>query len=154
MGKTAKEKLEEAVKKKMKEGWIRASMMIEVLAGSGDAAKSALERHMEKMDSEDNAIIYRLDYTDVAKVENPIPNVKEAYSYVAEVELVANSYEKLFMLVLRYGPSSVEILEPEKISIDIGDAQGILNAVSDLIHTFAGRTLGGIHILPAEKKDQ
>jgi hypothetical protein len=146
MAKTAKDKLDELVKKKLQEGWIKSWMMIEVLAGSGEAAKKALERHMEKMDKEDNAIIYRMDYKELVKVENPIPNVAEAYSYVVELELLASNFDKLFFLVLNYGPSSVEIFEPEKISLDMGEAQGILNAVADMLHNFAARTMGGVHI--------
>ena len=109
-------------------------------------AKKALEKHMEKMDRETNAVIYKMDYKEMKKVENPMPNIREAFSYVVDIGLVANSYEKLFMLVVTYGPSSVEILEPEKIVLKVGDAQGILNAISDIIHGFAAKTIGGVHI--------
>ncbi len=146
MAKTAKEKIEEVVKKRLKEGWIKSGMMIEVLAGSEDAAKKGLENHIKKMDREDNTIIYKMDYKEIAKVEKPVPNVKEAYSYVVDLELLTNTYEKLFYLVLNYGPSSVEILEPKKIFMDVGEAQGILNSVSEILHNFAARMVGGIHI--------
>jgi hypothetical protein len=151
---TAKGKLEDLVNKKMKEGWIKSQMMIKVLAGSEEAAKSALEKHMDRMDKESNSIIYKMDYKDVQKVENPIPNVKEAFSIVVDIEVVTISFEKLFMLVLHYGPSSVEILEPEKLIVDLGDAQGVLNAVADIVHNFAAKTIGGIHINPGKEQEK
>ena len=149
---TAKDKLDDIVKKKMKDGWIKAEMMIEVLAGSEDTAKRALENHMDKLDREGNTVVYKMDYKEIKKVENPMPQIKEAYSFVVDVGLVANSYEKLFMLVLTYGPSSIEILEPSRITINVGDAQGILNSISDLIHSFAAKSIGGIHIMPGKER--
>ncbi len=139
-------KIEEQVKKKMKEGWIRTSMMIEAMAISKDAVESALKKHIQKMEKEKDVLIYKKVFGDTKEVERPLPNISKGFSQVVEIELVAENFDKLFYLVLNYGPSSVEILEPEKIVVSFGEAQGILNTLATIIHRFAAAGGGGLII--------
>jgi len=138
--------LEEKVKKKLKEGWIKAWMMIEVLAVTEDAARSSLEKHVKRMESEDGVIIYTKKFHDIKKVENPLPRVSVGFSNVVELETVVKNFDKLVYLAMNYAPSSIEILEPGKIEIDAGEAQGIVNSIADLVHKFAAAGIGGVVI--------
>jgi len=139
-----KEKIDE--KKLLKEGWIKSRMMIEVLAGTESAAKSALEKHVEKMEKEKNIFISNKIFHDIEKVDNPLPNIPTGYSYIVEIEIIAQTFEKLVNIVMNYGPSSIEILEPSSIKMDIGEAQGILNSLAAILHRFAASGAGGIVI--------
>jgi hypothetical protein len=136
----------EKAEKKVKEGWIKSWMMIEALAVSEDAVKSALEQHVKKMAMEKNVLVSKRDFKKIEKVEKPFPNIEEAYSGVVELEVLAQDYDKLVTIVLNYAPSAIEILEPKKISMDAGEAQGILNSLSDLIHRFVGMTRGAVMV--------
>jgi len=135
----------ESADRKVKEGWIRSWMMIEAMAVNEDAVKTALEKHVKKMGEEDETMVYKTEFREIKRVENPFPNIKEAYSGVVEIELVTGTFDKLFYLSVNYGPSAVEILEPEKLTIDMGEAQGVLNSMADIIHRFAAR-MGGATI--------
>ena len=132
--------------KRLREGWIRSNMMIEVLAVNKETAKSSLKKHIEKMEKEDKAMIYNVEFREIKKVKNPVPNISEAYSNIVELDVLTANYDKLIYMVMSYAPSSVEILEPEHIKIDMGEAQGILNIVADMVHKFAAAGLGGIII--------
>lgn len=141
-----KEKADARIKK---DDWIRASMMIEVLAVQEQATKNALEKHVEALAKEKQVIMYRRDFGKIIGVMNPLPNnpnIKEAYSQVVEIECAVRRYEDLIQIVMQYGPSSMEILEPTKLKLDLGEAQGILNSVGDLIHKFAAAGVGGVII--------
>jgi len=144
------EKLKEKADIKVgKDGWIRTSMMIEVLAVTEAATKSALEKHVEALSKEKQVIMYRKDFGNIIGVMNPLPNnpnIKEAFSQIVEIECAVQRYEDLIQLVMHYGPSSMEILEPTKIKLDLGEAQGILNSVGDLIHKFVAAGVGGVII--------
>ena len=140
----AEDKLQEKVKKKMKEGWIRSTMMVEVMATTEDSAKTALEKHISAMDKEEGIIKYKEEFGDMKKVEKPFKNVDVAYSYIVEVEFVAQSFERLVWAVMTFCPSSIEILEPENLKLDMGDAQNVLNSISDIIHRFAAMGIGGV----------
>lgn len=139
-------KTKEKADKKMKEGWIRAWMMIECMAINPEAAKSALETHVRKMGKENKIIIYKQDFKKIQELEKPLrgKNIDKAYSLVVEIEMVSETFEKLIYLVMNYAPSALEILEPENLKIDAGEAQGILNSISDLMHTFAAAGVGGV----------
>jgi GTP cyclohydrolase FolE2 len=140
----AEDKLMDKVNKKVKEGWVRATMMVEAMAMSEDAAKMALEKHIKGIDREDGLIKYKTEWGEMKKVEKPFKNVEVAYSLIVEVEFVAQSFEKLVWAVMTFCPSSIEILEPRNIKLDMGDAQGILNSISDVIHRFAAMGIGGV----------
>ena len=137
-------KKEEEAKKRVKNGWIRAGMMIEAMAVSREAAESALKKHLEKMEKEKGIIAYKKDFRGIEEVNTPMPNIPKGYSQVVDVEVAVENFDKLVYIVMNYGPSSIEILEPSKITIDFGEAQGILNSLASLIHTYAAMGAGGM----------
>jgi hypothetical protein len=138
--------MKDQVEKRLKEGWIKSWMMIEALAINQDTAKSALEKHVERMKKEAKVLMYKTEFGEVKKVQKPFQNIPEAYSQVVEIELLTQDYEKLVTLAINYGPSAIEILSPENIKMDMGEAQGILNALAALIHRVAAMGSGGIMI--------
>ena len=139
-------KLQERVEKRLKDGWIKSWMMIEVLAITKEATKSSLEKHVKSMEKEDKTIVYKKDFKEIKKVEKPIKNIEVAYSYIVELELIAENLDKLVYLVMNYAPTAIEILEPNKLTIDAGEAQGILTSIADIIHKFASMGIGGVVI--------
>ena len=140
------EKLMETVEKKMKEGWIKSWMMIEVMAVTDETAKKSLENHVNELAKEKRTIVYKKSFKEIKKVESPRPNIPVAYSNVVELEMITQTYEQLVYVVMNYAPSAVEVLEPEKVSIEAGELQGILNSISDMMHKFAAAGVGGVVI--------
>ena len=136
----------EKVKKRLKEGWIRSWMMVEVLATTKSTAEKALEVHIDKIAKENKTEIVQTEFHETKEVEKPLPNVEKGYSCVVEIEMLTENYDKLVYLVMNYGPSAVEILEPKELRIGAGEAQGILNSVSEMIHKFAAAGIGGLVI--------
>jgi hypothetical protein len=137
---------EKLVEKRLKEGWIKSTMIIEVLAVTKEASESALKTHVEKMTKEENTMVLNQELHKAEPVNKPLPNIEKAYSQIVDVEVITRNFDQLVRLVVSYAPSSVEILEPEKFSLDMGEAQGILNSLAELIHKFAATGLGGIMI--------
>lgn len=142
----SEDKLKDTVEKNVKNGWIRSWMMIEVLAASEETAKNSLEKHISEMCREKKTLVYKKDYKEIKKVENVRPNIPVAYSNVVELELITETFEQLVYLVMNYAPSATEILEPEKLNLEMGELQGIVNSLADIIHKFAAIGLGGVVI--------
>lgn len=140
------EKFKDKATKRFKDGWIRNIMIIEVLASSEEAAKKSLEDHVSKMEKEKNVMIINRSYNDVKKVDNPHPTLDVGYSYIVELETIMKNLEMLIYVSMTYAPSSIEIIEPDKLNIDIGEAQAILNSVAEMIHKFAAVGIGGVII--------
>ncbi len=136
----------ENVAKKVRDGWLRAWLMIEVVAVTPKAAKEALEGHVGRLVKEKKSVVYKKRFHKAEKINVNFANVSEAYSQVAEIELAAQDFDHLFFIVLNYAPSSIEVLEPAKYVMDAGEAQGILNGLADILHRFAASKDGGIVI--------
>ena len=134
----------EEADEKVKEGWLRSLMMFEVLAVNEKVTKESLESLMNRLDEDNMIKMYKKEFGEIKKVEKPMKNIEVGYSLTCEVELISRNFDNLVQVVMQYGPASIEILDPKKIGLDAGEAQGILNSISLLIHQFAAARAGGI----------
>jgi hypothetical protein len=129
---------------KVREGWIRTWMMFEVLAVNEETTKNSLEDLINKLDKDSRVKMYNKSFGSIKKVEKPMPNIEQGYSLTCEVELISKKFDNLVQIVIEYGPSAIELLEPSKIGFDVGEGQSILNSISRVIHDFAAAGMGGI----------
>ena len=136
----------ETVSKRIKEGWIKTWTATEVIAVTEEAAESSLKKHVELIGKEPDLMIYNVDYKKTEKTPHPFEKGKEAYTKVVEIELIARRFENLVYFVLNYAPSSIEIMEPNKIEIPMGEAQNVLNSMAELVHSLVARTRGAVTI--------
>jgi len=148
----SREGLDEKIKQKEKEKWIRCWFAIEVMAVRKDVVEQALGRHVEKMEKIPSVFIYKKDFKEIKKVDNPPKGVEEAYSQVVDLELFVKDLFSLINVVIVYGPSAIEILGPDKLDVSIEELQNLTNLIAGLIHQFAAAGLGGMVISPAGKK--
>ncbi len=139
------------VDEKIESGYIRVWMAFELLAGSNEKAKEHMENYLNKIDEDKRVHIYKKQISEVRKIENPIKDVKVGYSITSDIEFAIKSFDDIVQFIIQYGPSAVEILEPSRMELKIGEAQGVLNTISQLMHKFAASGIGGI--LVAGKKE-
>lgn len=129
---------------KVKEGWIRSWMMFEVLAINEEASKRSLESLLNRLEEDARVKMYKKEFGETKKIEKPIKNIDVGYSLTCEVELISKKLDNLVQIVMDFGPSAIEILEPKKLGVDAGEAQIILNSVSNIMHQFAAAGAGGM----------
>ncbi len=116
--------IREAVGRKMEpvEG-IRVHAIVEVQAIEEELAKKALKQIRERLQKEKgikviSAEISSIEQTDVGN-----------YSGFIDLELSFEGIAPLIHFIFFYGPSVVDVLGPEKITVDISDLQaGIIEA--------------------------
>jgi hypothetical protein len=139
---------EEEMMKKISNGWIKASAFIEVMAVNEKTTESALKNHVEKIKAEDGIEVYKEDFDEPEKVENPPKKVDKAYSQIVEIEFLISSVKNLITFTFMYGPSSVEVIEPEEVELKMGELQDIANTIAALVHQYASQGAGGILTSP------
>ncbi|OYT42918.1 MAG: hypothetical protein B6U88_02465 [Candidatus Aenigmarchaeota archaeon ex4484_56] len=137
-------KLEELKSKK----WIDTTMIFEVLGTNREIVEKSLKEHIKNLEKIKTCFVYKKEYSDITKVEKPLRNIDEGYSQIVEVNCMIKDLKTLTIISISYGPSSIEILEPDKIELSAGEAQDILNMVSGVVHKFAEVGLGGIVATP------
>ena len=135
---------------KVREGWLRVSMIFEVLAINEETTKESLEELINKIEKDSRIKLYKKEFGEIRKVEKPLPNIEFGYSLTCEVELISKKLDDLAQVVSEYGPSAIELLEPLKLNINAGEAQAILNLISSIMHEFAAAGAGGIVFLRKE----
>ncbi|MBU3904671.1 MAG: hypothetical protein KJ906_00785 [Nanoarchaeota archaeon] len=137
---------------KVEHGWIRVWMAFELLAGSNAKATEHMENYLKKIDEDKRIYMYKKEISDVRKIENPLKDVSVGYSIASDIEFAIKSFDDIVQFIIQFGPSAIEILEPNKLELKVGEAQGILNTISQLMHKFAASGIGGILI--AGKKEE
>ena len=142
------DEMTEELKRKRKEEWIEAWFAIEVMGASTDVVKESLENHVEKLSKTKNVLVYEKKFSEIKSVNNPPKELKEAFSQIVELRLFAKDMATFLIIVMLYGPSSIEILGPAKKEIKISELQEIANALSGIVHEFAAAGLGGLVITP------
>jgi hypothetical protein len=142
---------EEEASKKVGEGWIRSWVVFEALGINESATKDALEVLTKKLEDDARVRMYKKCFGDVNKVEKPIEGVEVGYSLTCEVNLVSKTFDNLSQIAIEYGPSAVEIMEPDCIKLKLGEAQSILNSISQMMHRLAASGVGGIVFMKGDQ---
>ena len=142
---------EEEADKKVEEGFFRAWIAFDALAINENASKSALEGLILKLDRDERIKIYKKTFGDAKKIEKPLKNIDVGYSVTCELNLISKNLSNLAQIAIEYGPSAIEILEPEKFNLSAGEAQSILNSISHMMHMIAAGGAGGIVVMKGEE---
>ncbi|MEM5785191.1 MAG: hypothetical protein QW469_01475 [Candidatus Aenigmatarchaeota archaeon] len=135
---------EEELKEKIKEGWIKLNIFFEVLAINKETAENSLNSLFEKFEKEQGVKIYSKKFGESSKVLNPMKGINEAWSSTLEITCIVKNFETAINLIIVYGPSAIEIIEPKELKININAAQTVLNSVAGIMHQFAAAGIGGI----------
>lgn len=138
--------LDEEIKEKVGKGWLHAKLFFEILGANEEVVKKSLAGHVEKLKRMDNIKFVSQKMSEVERVENLKGTDASGYSQIADVELLVNSLEELMLMVIFFGPSSVEILAPKEVRVGMESAQAMANAVAEMMHRYAAEGLGGIVI--------
>ncbi|MDY6788968.1 MAG: hypothetical protein SVV03_03305 [Candidatus Nanohaloarchaea archaeon] len=128
------------------ENGIDTWMVFEVLAGGKETAEESLEKHVESIKNLESVEVSEADFEGVEEVENPHPSLDKGYSQICELECNVEDFPTLINLVMNYGPTIIEIHGPDKIELDLREAQDSLNLVSEMMQKFLQAGAGGMMI--------
>ena len=134
----------------LQKGWIKAWVIFEVQAVSKDVVEEALKVHLGKIKSEKALKVLEENAIEAKEVDAPEQlhpqGIKKLWSGLHEMIIFTKDVEALMNMVINYGPSAIEILAPEKITLKMGELQGALASVSDMMHKYAAAGVGGMLI--------
>jgi len=123
--------------RKIDEGGILATLYIGVQGNDQEAAKAALDNTLfNKLANEENVNLLEINVFDIVE-EKTKKKGEKFFSGVAEVKLVADDFRWFLNIILRYGPSAVEIVEPAEAKLDAEQMHSIVASVSDFVHMYS-----------------
>lgn len=107
-------------------------LMLEVLGRPPEHIKEGLKMLVDKMATEPNVKI-------LSRQENepiPVEDTKDLFTTFAEIELETDSLLTLFGLLFAYMPSHVEIISPEKLTLENRDLSDFATKLMQRLHEY------------------
>ena len=108
-------------------------MIIEVAGRPPEHLAQALSEHVDKINNIKGAKILNKKISEPRRIDHP---TQEAYTCFAEVEVETESFPILINLVFDFMPSSIEVLEPENLNLNLQDATGFLSDLAGRLHKY------------------
>ena len=131
---------------------VKLWMVFEAVAATEKAVEGSLEDHLEKISNEPEADIIESTIEEVEKVEKPHPDIDEGFSQVAETVIEASSFDEAIALTVNYGPTYVQMEEPDVYDLSLKEGQEALQNVADIMRRYAEMGAGGMLISKTEER--
>lgn len=112
------------IKAKIDEGYLRAIVIFELVGKPKSHIEETLKAYVEKVASQDEIDVLKEEFENASELEEGV------FSAVAEIEILLPTLEKLTWLCLNFTPASVEIMAPEKKTLE---QQEITHWLNDLL---------------------
>ena len=129
----------------IREGGYLAMVYFDLHATTADAVKNLMVGFIGKLTREPG-VIYA-----VGEIDQPLEK-EGIFSTWAEVKLLASDFPTLVRIAAQYSPIGVEILRPDEVRMNLGEAQGALLDISQTSQNFT-RLIMEKMLTDGEKKD-
>ncbi|MFA5953846.1 MAG: hypothetical protein WC812_04600 [Candidatus Pacearchaeota archaeon] len=110
----------------------RAILILEILGRPKEHLVASLEEYIEKINSEKGVTVYSKKINEPQELEKK----KDVYTTFAEIEIKFDELFTLMMLVFKYMPSHVELINPERASLTANDFSTLLNELTRRLHGY------------------
>jgi hypothetical protein len=114
---------------------VRAVLILEIMGRPAEHLKESFRGYLDQLKQDQRIQLISEQVHEPKKVEGLDEGV-EMYTAFAEVELKTFNLISLAEIVFDYMPSSVEILEPEEVTFNIGEANNFLNDLAGRLHKY------------------
>jgi len=122
------------VREKFEKGWLDVVAIIEIAGKPASHLKEVMEKLLDNLSKEkDIKLIYR-KVNEPKEIENQ--ETKEIFSTFAEIEILAVDFARVMEFVFDYTPSSIEIVAPKDMALNLNDANNLLNDLAAKIHKY------------------
>lgn len=108
------------------------ALVIEVLGRPSEHVSGALNSLIEKLSKEKEVTLKEKTVHDPIKVESS----DDLFTAFAELELEITSLSTYFYLIFAYMPSHIELISPEKITLQNSELNELANALTQRLHTY------------------
>ncbi len=117
---------------------IKINTIIEIAGKPEEHVKETINKLMNILRKNDKLKIIKEEIAPTKKTEVASPNNPdkklEIYSSFAELEIDLPNFDELMQFIFAFMPSSIEILEPEKLKIDQKDIENSMNDLLGRLH--------------------
>ncbi|MFB6245356.1 MAG: hypothetical protein ABEJ03_03330 [Candidatus Nanohaloarchaea archaeon] len=125
---------------------IKAWMVFEAVGPREQDVKDSLEEHLNLMSEDEGLEIIEKEFDDISEMKDPHPGLEKGFSQVCESRIEIENLTTLMQTVINYGPTYVQVEEPENLEIPLKDLQGSVQNVVEMMQQYASSGAGGMLI--------
>lgn len=111
---------------------IQVQFIIEILGRPAEHIKDALQKLIQKLDTEPGVSVLEKTIHEPKQVEDG----KDVYTAFAELTLEIDKLSNLFYLFFAYMPSHIEIISPETITATKTELSDLANGIIGRLHQY------------------
>ncbi|MFP4522996.1 MAG: hypothetical protein ACOCQQ_00090 [Candidatus Nanoarchaeia archaeon] len=115
---------EKEIKEKINEGYLRVRILFEIIGKPKEHVEKTMKAYLDKIATEQDITILEQEVEPVDEIE------KGMFSVIGEMEVLVPTVDKLTWLAINFSPASIELIEPEKITLQ---QKEISNWVNDFL---------------------
>jgi len=107
-------------------------MIVEVAGRPAPHVKESLKSHVGALENFKDIEVISIKLSEPREIENS----QGLFTCFAEVEFEATSFSRISEVMFDFMPSSVEVVEPSRVSMDAAEASNLLNNISGRMHRY------------------
>ena len=111
-------------------------MIVEMAGRPAEHLTAALEKHIGVLNSVKDIEVHSIKVSKPTEIETKENNENTMWTVFAEADFECESFSRLSDTMFDFMPSSVEIIEPSKVTLNMSEATGLLNNISGRMHRY------------------
>ncbi|MBT7102244.1 hypothetical protein HN935_01910 [archaeon] len=117
---------------------VRAIMIIEMAGRPAEHLSEMLKKHVGILNDVKDLKVHLINVSEpkVIEVDEKDQDVEPLFSAFAEVDFECDSFARLSETMFDFMPSSVEVTDPMKVTMDLHEATNLLNNISGRMHRY------------------
>ncbi len=116
------------IRKFIDEGYLRITVIFEIIGHPKKHVEDTLKAYIANIKGDKDLEVISEEYEEAEELEGDV------FSVVAETQMLIRNIEKLTELCINYSPASIEIMEPDKLTLEQRDLNHWLNDMLAKIH--------------------
>ena len=120
---------------------VRAIMIVEIAGRPAEHVKVALGEHIGVLNKVDDVTVHSIKISEPRTLsrgdrQQVTGGEEEMFTCFAEADFECDSFGRLSETMFDFMPSSVEVIEPSKVSLSMSEATDLLNNISGRMHRY------------------
>jgi hypothetical protein len=120
---------------------VRAIMIVEIAGRPAEHVRTSLENHAKILNDVKDVEVHTIKVSDPKEIEidqkaEGVPAGGPMFTCFAELDFETRNFARLSEIMFDFMPSSIEVIEPANVSMNIEEATSLLNNLSGRLHRY------------------
>jgi hypothetical protein len=128
----------ESIKEKISKGYLKVHLIFEVVGKPAEFIDETIQKLVTELEKEKGVEVLekKIGTAKPYEIKTETGEKTDLFSAFAETEVIIENLKRLITILFDYMPSSIEVIDPEDIKMNIQDANLILNELAIKLHKY------------------